>query len=460
MKRSFSVTFSAVALGVVLFVGGALVSRPGSLADPVRSPADRVGPDVRIATQDLDSVIAALKERIASEQPTLAADQASLAFAYLQKARVEADPALYDAAEESLLASFRSQPNENLEATLASAVLAGSRHDFRGQLRWGRRAVQIDPSNTQALGTVGDAYLELGATRKGFRLYQRMVNLRPDLSSMGRISYAAELQGDTDGAIKAMQRALGFAGSSRDNAAWAHWQLGELYIGAQRFDLAAKHLDAALVLVPGFGSAMESKAHLAAARGNIAEAIDILSALVEDFPLPGNFAFLGELYLIDGRGSQAREAFEEADRRLDLYSAHGVLPDVDFVTFWADRGIHLKRSLRAARTLYKQRTSAAVSDGLAWALYANGRVQEAKPFAREAMRRGPGDAGYHYHSALISRALGDDAAAGLLLKKALRLDPSWSIIESHTARRIVAGESVHAPALNALPAARSARMDR
>lgn len=439
MQRTLRISAGIVALGTTLFIGGALLPQRGEQADRAAATdrLPRIG--VTTAATDVDSAISSLRRRISEGPSTLAADQAALAFAYLQKARLEADPTFYDRAQEALRASFDAQPGENFEATLGTAILAGSRHDFHGQLEWAQRAVDINPYNSQGLGIVGDAYLELGFNNKAVGAYQKMVDLRPDLSSFGRISYIAQVHGDTTAAIQAMKRALQFAGTSRNDAAWAHWQLAELYIGANRLDQAQDHLDSALELVPSFGSALESTAHVAAARGRIVEAIEILVALVEDSPLPANYVFLGELHLLNGQDRHAEAAFEEADQRLEVYASHGVRSDLDFVTFWADRGLHLKRALNDARTLYSQRKSAAASDALAWALYANGRFHEAQRYAREAIRRSVGDAGYHYHAALIARALGDRDATRSLLQKALRLDPSWSIIESHRARNILTG---------------------
>jgi tetratricopeptide (TPR) repeat protein len=445
MKRSLATIASVGVIGLSMFVGGALL--PQKTSDRADSePATGASSeliDVRIPTGDVDATIASLKQRIEQDPPTLAADQAALAFGYLQKARVEAEPRFYDLAGSALESSFATQSGDNFEATLGSAILAGSRHDFQGQLEWAQRAAKINPYNSQALGTIGDAHLELGYTQKGLDAYQEMVDLRPDFSSFGRVSYAAQLQGDTEGAITAMKRALGFASTSKDNAAWAHWQLGELFIGAGRFERAEEHLTQALELAPDFGSAVESTVHLAAARGNIDEAIDIMTGLVEDFPLPGNHIFLGELYQLADRPTQARDAFETADRKLNEYMAHDVRPDVDFVTFWADRGIRLERALRDARTLYSQRKSGAVSDALAWALFANGKTRAAERYINEAMERTPDDPGFEFHAALIAQALGDEDRAQRLLRSALRTDPSWSIIQSHQAREMLGRSTTH-----------------
>ncbi len=437
--NKFAGALGVTGLGLTLLIGGSLL--PGRGTEPRQSSASATDAEALLApgvTADLDSTLEALEQRVAEGGPNLAEDQAALGFGYLQKARADAAPSYYDAAEAALADSLETQPQGNFKATLGNAILAGSRHDFHGQLEWGRRAVKINPFNSQGFGIVGDAYLELGYQRKARAAYQKSIDLRPDLSSFGRVSALAQSTGDSRSAIGAMKRALGFAGTSPENAAWAHWQLAELYFTVQRFDVAEEHLDQALRLVPDYGSATESTVHLAAARGDIDGAIHIMSGLVQDVPLPGNFAFLGELHLLAGERAEAEDAFAEADRALRRYMAHEVRPDVDFVTFWADREIHLERALRDARTLYSQRQSAAVSDSLAWALYANGRFHQAQRYAAEAIRRSVNDAGYHYHAGMIARALGENAKARTLLRKAISFDPSWSIIESHRARKILA----------------------
>ncbi|HYZ47025.1 MAG TPA: tetratricopeptide repeat protein [Actinomycetota bacterium] len=438
MRKGVAIVTGVLAIAAAMFVGGAL--RPGAMVEQTSSTSTPVAlpADASSGVGGLVSTILSNPQGSKRTTESRPANQAALAFGYLQRARSEAAPAFYTAAEKALASSFEAQARNNLGATLGTAILAGSRHDFKGQLRWGRRALEINPYNSEALGIVGDAYLELGSTSEALDAYQKMIDLRPDLSSFGRISHAAQLSGNTKVALAAMRRALGFAGTSNDLRAWAHWQLGELYIGAHRLDRAEQHLATALELAPHLGAARESTAHVAAARGRIKKAISIMSSLVEDFPLPGNYSFLGELYLLDAQKGAAQAAFDRADRRLDAYAEHGVRPDVDFITFWADRRIHLRRALRTARLLYSQRKSAAVSDSLAWALYAKGRFSEAQRHAREALRRSVGDAGYHYHAGMIARSLGQDAAARALLREALALDPSWSIWESHRARTILA----------------------
>lgn len=437
MKRAAGAIAVAAAAAVLFASAGLLL--PSRDAVPVR-PAVAVARDdllLPAGAANVDATIAALKAQIARHDPRPAEQHASLGLAYLQKARAEADPSSYELAEGAIATSFEIQPDGNFDATAARAILAGSRHDFLGQRRWARRATKIEAFDSQAWGLLGDAQLELGRRRAAVKAYQRSIDLRPDLASFGRVSGAAASSGDTDSAIAAMKRALGFAGMSVENAAWAHWQLGELYIGDGRLEVAERHLEDALRLVPGYGSALESTAHLAAARGKTSRAIEILVALVEDYPLPSNFAFLGDLHLLRGDREAARLAYETAEDRLDAYMRYDVRPDVDFVTFWADRGIRGRTALRNARVIYMARRSGAASDALAWALHANGRYHAARRFAAEAIRRAPTDAGFRFHAGMIERALGNDDAARSHLRRALELDPSWSILEAHKARAVL-----------------------
>jgi hypothetical protein len=62
--------------------------------------------------------------------------------------------------------------------------------------------VALDDFNANAHGVMGDALVELGRYDEAFVQIQRMVDLRPDLSSYARVSYARELQGDVVGAAE------------------------------------------------------------------------------------------------------------------------------------------------------------------------------------------------------------------------------------------------------------------
>ena len=172
----------------------------------------------------LDATIATLQEHLRAN-PSDWRGLASLGLAYIQQARVTADPSYYPKAEGVLRRSLQIDRTENLDALVGMGALAAARHDFAGALRWGLQAKALNPYNASVYGVIGDAEIELGRYHQAFATFQTMVDTRPDVSSYARVSYARELMGDVPGAIEAMKGAQAFAGSSAD-AAWAAYQVG------------------------------------------------------------------------------------------------------------------------------------------------------------------------------------------------------------------------------------------
>jgi Flp pilus assembly protein TadD len=77
-------------------------------------------------------------------------------------------------------------------------------------------------------------------------------------------------------------------------------------------------------------------------------------------------------------------------------------------------------------------------DGLAWALLANGRADEARASMAEALAPGTRDAKLLYHAGMIEAALGNDASARAYLNDALATDPSFDPLGVRTARTTLA----------------------
>ena len=161
--------------------------------------------------------------------PTTGKSFASLGLAYVQQARVTADPSYYPKARACSDARSGWSAQDNFQAMVGMAALAAARHDFAGALRWGERAKSINPYNGNVYGVIGDAQVELGRYREAFATFQTMVDTRPGVASYARVSYARELQGDVAGAIQAMEAARDIAGTPADRA-WAANQLGELLL--------------------------------------------------------------------------------------------------------------------------------------------------------------------------------------------------------------------------------------
>ncbi len=391
-----------VAVACALFlVGGVGLFRSVRSAPPAPAPAGHSGPAVALGDQP---VIASgtLAEAVASLQArlkTLPGDWtswAALGQAYVQEARITADPTYYPRAEGALNKSLSVHPDGNFPALTGLGALALARHDFAGALAFGKRAETINPDNANIRGVEGDALIELGRYREAFAELQKMVDLRPGLSSYARVSYARELQGDPHGAVAIMDMALGDASSAEDRA-WVENQLGDLAFNAGDLGTAEDHYTLAQGFDPAFVPARAGMAKVDAARQT-------------------------ELLHVEEQ----------------LFRANGVNMDLEVALFDADHGTDLEQGLDAARAEWGRRQSIAVADALAWELYANGRLREALGYARQALQLGTKNALFLFHRGMIERGLGRTDAARRDIQAALVVNPHFSILWSGQAATTLA----------------------
>jgi tetratricopeptide (TPR) repeat protein len=362
---------------------------------------------------------------------------ADLGLAYVQQARVTADPSYYPKAEGVLGQSLKLHAADNFGALTGMAALAAARHDFTTSLGWGRKAVAANPYSADARAVLGDAQIELGLYDQALATFQKMIDLKPQLSTYARVSYAWELQGSVARAIKAMDLALHAAATPTD-AAWASSQLGDLYWNSGRLTRAEAWYRRAVAEDPAFVPPRAGLARIEAARGDTDGAIGDLTWVVERYPSPEYVIALGDLYTVTGRSAEAARQYALVHAEERLLRAGGVNVDLEIALFDADHGVDLANGLAAARQEWAKRKSIHVADALAWELHANGRYKEALRYANRALRLGTRNPLFFFHRGMIERALGNVPAARRDLATALEINAHFSILWSTHAERTLA----------------------
>ena len=216
--------------------------------------------------------------------------------------------------------------------------------------------------------------------------------------------------------------------------AFVQFYLGELAWNAGDLTGAARHYEAGLQHDDSFVPLLAGEAKVAAAPGLALGAIDAYVAVVARQPQPTYLIELADLYASIGDDAKAQQQYDLVAAQTQLLEAAGVNIDLDFVTYDADHG-RAAAALRAARAELRKRDSVFVHDAYAWALHANGRSEEALPYARRAQRLGTRSAQLAYHKGMIEKSLGMDAAARADLQRALRINPHFSTLQAPKARQ-------------------------
>ena len=311
-----------------------------------------------------------------------------------------------------------------------SARLALSRHDFRAGLTLGRRALALSPSTAAGYGVVGDALVELGRYEEAFETFNRMVSLKPSVSSYARVSYALRAAG------RLRRRGAGDAASQwmRRSASRTR-SPGRTRSSASSTGLTAvsPRLRASIAPRCAFGRAMSMHStrlrwSRPPAATRLARSLwrgerrsrDAAAAVRDDARRSPRLAAAVRARRARSTACSARTASGSTSRRRCSTST---------TASGCSAALALARAARA------DRPSIDGDDVLAWALARNGHCGEALRFSKRALRLGTLDAPKFFHRGMIERCLGHRAEATRWFRRALDLNPHFSLLWAPVARR-------------------------
>ena len=450
IKLRWALPAGAIALAGVAIVLVVVLSQPGAL--PGQSPIAQQlsNAAAQRPVNRTDRLIWDTQE-VLRENPNSVDSYAVLGAAYMQKVRDTGDPSFYTKAQSVLDEALKRDP-QNVEALIGAGTLANARHQFHEALQLGEQAKAINPTVPRIYGVIADAQTELGLYDDAVQTLQTMIDMRPDLSSYSRISYARELHGDMEGAIEAMQAAVTAGGPATENSAWVRVQLANLYFTQGDLAHAEQEYQRTLTLLPDYVYAQAGLGRVRAAQGKLDEAIGLYQSAIARMPLPEFVIALGETQQAAGHDAEAAKQYKLVRAMQQLFKVNGVDTDLELALFDAD---HPSTDLRAggqapaatvalARDAYARRPSVKAADTLAWALFKAGQTAEARRYAGEALRLGTHDPLMLYHAGTIARAQGDSVAARDWLTRSLERNPSFSPLYAPLARQALANLSTAA----------------
>jgi tetratricopeptide (TPR) repeat protein len=426
------VGLAAIAAGLGLGVARFVESEPARDTAPLTavtaaSPAERV----------------AQLERATAAQPDDPRLWQQLAIAYVQGVAARADLADYNLAERALDRAEALVPGDPGTA-LAGGYLALARHDFGLAYELGRRALRANPDDPEALAVLVDAAVELGRYPEASALAQQLLDRKPGLAALSRVSYLRELHGDITGAREAFAAAeIAGAGSSFDVANVAVLR-GKLAVAHGDTRTAAASLDRARRLVPDVGGGDALEARILIAEGNLDAALTVAQESFAAGPSADTALLISDLLVNLGRGRETAPYDDFLRANLAEERAAGADVDLEAALIEIDRG-RAGEGLELARRAYARRPdNVFTASGLAWALHATGDARGAFPYVEQSLRLGTRDALFRYRAAVIFDEVGEDQRAAAELRTALDIDPRFSLryLDDALARAAALGVAV------------------
>jgi tetratricopeptide (TPR) repeat protein len=349
-----------------------------------------------------------------------------LAGASLDRARQTGDPTWNTTATEAAQRALAVDPR-SFDALDVMGTLALTRHQFRDALVWARRSLAVAPVRVAPLGVRADALIELGRYREGFATIDRRLELRPDLPSYSRASYARELQGDRVSAIALMGLAVDAGGPGTESRAWTRVQLGLLRFGGGDLDGAEREMRRALSERPGDARATAGLARVMAARGRLDRAAALYSRAIDRVPLPEYPAALAEIHLAQGNAAAARDDLALVGAMQRLLAANGSNVDLDISAIDADFHTPRAADIALARRGRAARPGVIGDQILGWVLTRAGQCAEGDRMATRSLRLGTRDALMLFQAGMAASCAGHADAARQRLSAALALNPAFSV---------------------------------
>jgi tetratricopeptide (TPR) repeat protein len=357
----------------------------------------------------------------------------ALGRAWARKARESGDPSYFTRADACADEALAIAPGSPIALDLRGLVLLND-HRFEEARALAGKIVADSPRDPMAWGTLSDALLELGRFDDAADAAQKMIALKPALPSYARASYLRWLRGDVIGAREIMRLAVDAASPSRrdpEPRAWALVQAALLFWHEGDYDGADAGFALALAGFPDFPPALVGRARVALARGDAQRAVALLETAYARSSLVETAWLLGDARRLAGDAAGARAAFrlvEQQGRRSDPRTLS---------LYLASTGGDAREALRLAEEERRRRGDLYTRDAYAWALFAAGRLPEARAASDEALALGTRDARLWYHAGAIRIASGDVDGGRALLRRALALSPQFDVRGAAEAARLI-----------------------
>lgn len=439
MKKVLRLKFS-ILIFVALILCASCTGNHETIISDALKPNTAEQPPKKAANE----TIRFLEERIKRDPEDYIAHN-KLASEYLQQLRETGDTDYLDMALRAAKTSLEIlPPHQNKEALAILALVKNSSHEFAEARDLAKQLIELDPKKGYTYQILGDALLELGEYEQAETAYKEMnslggVQVLTQAAMQQRLARFAWLKGDFNGAINHYSTALKLVRSMAEppleTAAYCSWQLGETAFSAGDYQTAEKHYKEALEIYPDYTNVLASMGEVRAALGDFEGGIEFYERAIKRLPDIAFIAELGDLYKIQGRNEEAQKQYDLIEKIRNSSSYNGTLNNSHFAHFYADHDLKTEEAYQMAAKDYEARQDIYSADTLAWTAFKAGKITLAQEKSKESLRLGTADANLFYHAGMIANAAGDRATARKYLRRAIALNPKFSLLQAEICRK-------------------------
>jgi len=183
----------------------------------------------------------------------------------------------------------------------------------------------------------------------------------------------------------------------------------------------------------GYYPAYAGLGRVQSAQGKLREAIESYQRAQSAVPMPEYAEALSNLYERTSRKAEARRQLDLIEVVDKMARANNEKTNRNLALVFADQDRNLARALELAQAETGVRGDVYTYDALAWALYKNGRPEEAQRAVAKALQFGTQEPAFYYHAGLIAAALDKKAKAAKYLERALALNPHFDVRQAEIA---------------------------
>ncbi len=367
-----------------------------------------------------------------------------LAALYIQEARETGNYMYYDQAAMKYVNNILKADPSNFNALVYRSLILLSQHHFAEGLAAAQKAQKVNPYNAYVYGLMVDGYVEMGQYDSAVANADRMVSIRPDLTSYSRVSYLREIFGNYKSAIDAMKMAAEAGGQGDEHTEWTRVQLGNLYEKTGDYKTAENLYNMSLSMRPDYPYALAGLARVAVSQNDYKKAItyyEKADSLITDNSVKEE---LVDLYRTTGQNKKANDVANKVIENLTKDSQAG---DKDAnIGHYADRELayaYLKvnnpdKALEHAMLEYNRRPdNIDVNETVAWVYYNKGEYAKAVPYIKAALKT------HSKNPVLLSRA-------GLIFYKSGEKELAKSMLQEAAVSNSYIGSTLKAETVTAM----------